>query len=346
MVIRWTLFALGAAVAFACGGGDPPVMSADGETLQLDDEPAAAPVERARTGNEAPVIERLSLDPESPRPGEQVVARVEATDPDGDAVALEYRWMVGGKRVSENGPFLHVEGAGRGAEIELVVVASDGTAKSRPETATARVGNLAPRVLQVVIEPLGEVIAGRDIVATPGGTDPDGDPIEYRYTWTVNGETASADTSTLPASHYGRGDEIVLEVVASDGVEDSDPLQSAAIKVVNAPPRVTSSPGAIGEDGVFRYEVQAEDPDGDSSFRYRLLNAPDGMTIGFDDGKLEWAPGPGVEGNHSVEIEVTDLFGGKGNQLFELRLSYAAEDVPAAADDVPAAADDGGEDEG
>jgi hypothetical protein len=114
--------------------------------------------------------------------------------------------------------------------------------------------------------------------------------------------------ATLPAGNFERGDVVVLEVVASDGSDATEPLASEPIKVENAPPRITSQSGKVEADGVYRYAVQAEDPDGDRAFRFRLLNGPPGMAIGFDDGQLRWDPPADAAGSHAIEIEVQDLF--------------------------------------
>jgi hypothetical protein len=180
-------------------------------------------------------------------------------------------------------------------------------------------------------------------VAAPEGVDPDGDRLRYSYRWLVDGEPLPDEEPTLRGDRFRRGDSIELEVVANDGTEDSETFRSDPIEVANAAPRITSTPGALGKDGAFRYEVTAQDPDGDTSFRYRLVEAPAGMTIGFDDGVVAWQPGDDAEGNHAVEVEVSDLFGGRATQPFEIRLAYAKGDEapPASAsDDEDAVSDD------
>ena len=333
--MRACAMALGVVAALACGGEEPPPESAAA--------PGPARTSAAGSGNGAPVIERIALAPERPRPGDQVVARVSARDPDGDDVELEYRWSVAGENIGESTSFLDLGDVARGSVVEVTVTASDGAQKSPPSRATARVGNQPPQVTGVAIEPMSPVTTGRDLVATPGGEDPDGDRIRYRYRWLVDGEPLPDEAPTLRGDRFARGDSIVLEVVASDGTDDSETFRSDPIEVANAPPRITSTPGAIGADGVFRYDVVTEDPDGDTAFRYRLVTAPAGMTIGFDDGRLSWRPGDESEGSHAVEVEVSDLFGGRSTQPFEIRLSYASpEDAPPASasdDDADADAD-------
>jgi hypothetical protein len=310
--------------ALLCGGlllqgcGGDPAQDATGAGSAADNRP--------------PEIESVALEPASPRPGQRVSARVVADDPDGDPIRLDFRWRVAGRPVPEadGRPSLHVEGGDRDASIEVSVVASDGRAQSDPATASAHVGNLPPTIVQVVLKPLGPVSAGHDVTASPRSTDPDGGEIDYRYRWSVNGEELPDVGATLAARHFSRGDRIELEVVASDGEDESAPVRSPPIEVVNAAPRIVSRPGRIGADGVFRYAVRVEDPDGDEGFRYRLLKGPSGMSIDPEQGELRWTPAFDAVGSHPVEIEVEDPHGGRATQSFALELLYGAEPPPAA----------------
>lgn len=209
-------------------------------------------------------------------------------------------------------------------------VCEDAAGESAQRRAAASVGNAAPRVLGVVFDPPDAVASGQDLTAQPQGVDDDGDEIEWSYRWSVNGRDLAESGPLLTSDQLRRGDTIVLRVVASDGVDESEPWESEPVKVGNAPPSITSTPGPLGEDGVFRYDVTAEDPDGDDAFSFRLAEAPDGMTIGANDGALRWQPGPDLAGRHAVEVEVVDVYGGRGTQTFELELSYADEDALAA----------------
>ena len=89
-----------------------------------------------------------------------------------------------------------------------------------------RTGNQPPVLLGVVLEPLGMVSVNHDVVAAPRARDPEGDDLRYRYAWTVNGMPVGGDDAVLPASRFKRGDEITLRVVALDGTDESEPLQS------------------------------------------------------------------------------------------------------------------------
>jgi hypothetical protein len=320
-------------VLAGCGSGEPPqpkttpigakTTPIGGVTPEKGKEPG--PV----AGKNPPVIRRIDLRPSRPTPGNVITAKVESFDPDGDEVSLSYAWAVDGVRVGEDQATLLLGDAPKGSPVQVTVIARDGDSKSPAKTVTAPIANRPPEMLGVVIEPLDEVRANRDIAANPRAQDPDGDPLEYRYRWRVNGDEADVDGPVLAADHYRRGDEIQLTVVAHDGEESSEPLTSAPFAVVNAPPRVTSTPGAFDEDGTFRYAVRADDPDGDRSLRYQLVEGPDGMEIDVVSGELTWTPTPDQAGIHPVTIEVGDRKGGTTAQSFDIRVEF--EEVPAPA---------------
>jgi hypothetical protein len=92
--------------------------------------------------------------------------------------------------------------------------------------------------------------------------------------------------------------------------------------VANASPVITSAPVGFGGDGAFRYQVAAEDPDGDRRLRYRLLDAPPGMAVDILFGMVTWTPADSQVGSHPVVIEVDDMAGGKATQSFEVRVAF------------------------
>ncbi|HIE55843.1 MAG TPA: hypothetical protein EYP90_11815, partial [Chromatiaceae bacterium] len=86
----------------------------------------------------------------------------------------------------------------------------------------------------------------------------------------------------------------------------------------NRPPRITSEPITTGRVGrPYQYLVQAEDDDGDP-LRFFLPEAPQGMQIDADSGRIDWAPEQA--GSFRVTVNVGDGQGGEERQSFELRI--------------------------
>ncbi len=117
---------------------------------------------------------------------------------------------------------------------------------------------------------------------------------------------------------------------ALDGEDASDPIDSAAVRVVGANPEIVSSPGGWSEDGTFRYRVEVVHPDGDRRIRFSLRSGPDGMVVDPISGEVQWAPVPAQLGDFPVAVAVEDSRGAVTVQAFELTV------VPPAHPAAPA----------
>jgi hypothetical protein len=268
--------------------------------------------------NSPPEIQRVTLDPEHPRAGDVVRARLEARDPDGDPVHGIYEWSVDGRDLAETGEKVLLRGARKGSTLELRVRASDGRSESAATRVTARLGNRPPRLDGATIKPPGEIPGGSDITVEPVAHDPDGDRLQFLYTWTVNSRPIRAEGPVLSTRELKRGDAVQVSVQATDGEDRSNAIESPPLRVGNAPPEVVSQPEGAGADGVFRYRVQAKDHDGDSPLRFELVSGPPGMTVSSARGEIEWEPRPDQVGRYPVTVQVDDLHGGKTLHRFEV----------------------------
>lgn len=325
---RWatasTLALLTAAGTWGCRSSETPEDPA-ARIAELGQAPALP-------ANRAPVLRSVVIQPWAPVAGEPLTAVVDATDPDGDAVRLSYHWFIDGRRYeSGDNQTLVLPERSKGALVELEVVPNDGRLDGAASHARVQVGNRAPVVLDVLLEPGLEITVEDEPVAIVRAEDPDRDPVEVRYRWLVNGRAVAATESRLSRRHFRRGDVIQLEALASDGDDESEPLRSPEIHVVNSPPSIVSTPEKIDEDGSFRYAVAVDDADGDRRLRYRLLEGPTGMTLDWLSGELSWAPSNDQQGTHAVKIEVDDLAGGKATQTFEIQVGFEeSAQAPAA----------------
>jgi hypothetical protein len=168
------------------------------------------------------------------------------------------------------------------------------------------------------------------VVATVAARDPDGDPLEFRYEWSVNDRPLPEEGDTLRTDRLRRGDAIRVRVVASDGTDESVPIPSGVVHVGNAHPEILSGPSGVSSDGSFRYAVQARDPDGDRNLRFELRKGPEGMKVNRIDGEVTWQATAKQAGAHAVEIVVEDSEGAQTVQAFEL-VVRVEDPQPAAA---------------
>jgi hypothetical protein len=73
-------------------------------------------------------------------------------------------------------------------------------------------------------------------------------------------------------------------------------------------------------DGVYRYDVHATDPDGDN-ITYALVEPPDGMTIDPDTGAISWPVSLASVGAYAVTVRAQDAEGLSGSQTFTLNIA-------------------------
>ena len=335
---------LGVLRALACGligaagcGGDDVARVEPGPAIAPASESASAP--RAGAANSAPQISSVRFDPAEPGAGISVRAVVEVADPDGDGVRLGYLWSVDGENIANHGAMLEIPAkTRRGATLELRVTASDGHLDSEAFMVSTVVGNRAPRISGLVIQPASHITASGPITAVATGSDPDGDALSFTYTWSVNDETADERGPVFPGDQLKRGDVLRVSVVASDEQSESEPLASPPIEVMNAAPVIRSQPVLASTDETFRYHVVAEDADGDR-LRYGLSSGPEGMTVLAMSGDVDWTPREKQGGSHPVEIWVEDAQGARVTQRFELSIGVSdAADPKAATPAAPAPA--------
>jgi RHS repeat-associated protein len=97
---------------------------------------------------------------------------------------------------------------------------------------------------------------------------------------------------------------------------------------INAPPVIKSQPEieVIGGQK-YQYQVKAEDINGDT-LTYKLLSAPDGMTINPSTGLVSWTTALDGVGNYQLAIEVSDGRGGITQQDFNLAVINTSPNRP------------------
>lgn len=306
-----------------------------------------------RGENQAPVVERVVLHPTRPLPGNRIEARIDVSDADGDPIRLSVEWRQAG-RVIARGPETSVtpERLRKGDEVEVVVTATDGRDESDPVRVATTAGNRAPLIQALYLTPAGEVKPGDAVTAAPEGQDADGDPLEYEFEWWLNGRVVrDADQATFDTSTLQRRDRLQARVRVTDGDEWSPTAESMVLELANRPPKIAGVPAIEAVGGGIHADLQAEDPDGDKSLRFRLVEGPQGLSIDPVSGRVSWKPASGTTGTHPVEVAVADSFGAESKLRFELSVSAAPGEKKEAAappakakaqadDDVDADADE------
>jgi len=164
--------------------------------------------------------------------------------------------------------------------------------------------NHPPVVKSVVILPM-PVVLSRPVTASVSAQDVDGQNIEYRYRWLVNGEGVAGQTApSFPQELLKQGDQVAVEVTPFDGVVEGAPFLSASASVGNTSPIIAHlSVGYDLDAQASRIIANAEviDPDQDSvTVSYRWTQSGRVVKEGEDNA----VDVVGLTAKDPVEVEV------------------------------------------
>ncbi|KPK82822.1 MAG: hypothetical protein AMS27_13900, partial [Bacteroides sp. SM23_62_1] len=143
------------------------------------------------------------------------------------------------------------------------------------------------------------------------GEDPEGEDVAYSLESPPAGmgiDPVDGVISWTPQS--GQEGIHKITVIVTDGTKQTKGDYSLKVEKPNLlPPVITYLPSDTTIEAGTEYKavVKAEDPEGAKVFFSLLENpTPSGMTINRFDGVIKWAPAVGQEGEHTVEVEVSD----------------------------------------
>jgi len=248
-------------------------------------------------------------------------ALAQAEDPDGDQVSYSYQWMVNGNNASgETRADFSPRGVSPEDKITVRITPSDGKEEGQPAVSDPfQVHNALPVVASVKIVPVSDQVLA-PLKAEVEATDADNDQITLSYQWLKDREEIPEATGPiLDSSLFEKRKIFQVRVTPSDRFGQGEAVVSSnSIRIVNVFPLISSDPPTALEDGVYRYQVKAEDPD-NQVLKFSLGSAPPGMKIS-PSGLIEWTPAPGQAGNFTVEVKVEDPDGGSTTQRFSLSL--------------------------
>ena len=198
-------------------------------------------------GDDPPQVHSVSITPAIPRTNDLVTAVVDASDPDGDPITLDYSWSRNGAQIvgaAASTLDLSVAGAGDRGDAIAVTVTASGVASSSPTaSAPVTVADSPP----VFAQDLGALTnsEGDAISLSAAAYDADGDAITYVATGLPTGLMIGASTGLIS----GR--------IAADAAAQSPYPVSVA----------TSQGGTAGPTDTFTWTVTAPPPPTAIAFR-------------------------------------------------------------------------------
>ena len=209
------------------------------------------------------------------------------TDVDGHDVDVTFEWYVEGTLVLEDtndtGASFLSNAFVKHEEVYVLATPSDGWSYGTTFTSdVVTIANTPPLFTAVDINPLAATEATTLTCTPSGGTDADGDVLEYRYHWWAGGAGGAGDSS-VDGDDFDAGDEVYCEVTVHDGEEDGNTLESARVDVDNTPPEVTAATLSTSEPteaSGITVAVSSVDVDGDTvTYKYQWTVAGAAVSV-------------------------------------------------------------------
>ncbi|MCG6916238.1 MAG: putative Ig domain-containing protein [Deltaproteobacteria bacterium] len=236
---------------------------------------------------------------------------------------LSYQWLRNNVPIpGAIRPMLPSEQFSKGDFVSVQVRVAQAGADRDPVTSDpVLIGNTPPVVDWVSIGP-APPSSTTSLEAVAKGSDLDNDKLSFSYQWTVSGEpVVGQEGPTLASNYFKRGDQIEVTAVPYDGTDWGQPGSSVKVTISNSPPIIKSTPpGELRGGTTYRYQVQAEDADGDTLTFSLQGEPPKGMVIDSQTGVVEWQVViPEKPVTYVYEVVVEDPEGAKSIQTVTLK---------------------------
>lgn len=283
------------------------------------------------SGNHAPVLRAVAIQPVPLVLTGSIVAHVEAHDIDRNPLRFRYQWSINGEVVAgQEGEQLPAALLKRGDRVSVQVWPHDGIIEGASMASGSAVVENSPPVGAIEIRP-AYVFPGTPVQVQANISDLDGDSVHVLYRWWKNDKLIhDGDEAEFDTSGFVRGDTLRVEAVPSDGMVMGATIRSATITVGNAPPQILSTPSAIFANNRYSYQIEAKDLEGDA-ITFSLEAAPPGMQIDAQTGLVTWVVQLNQVGSHNVRVLAKDSQGASAFQEFELKLTTVTAPAPTGA---------------
>lgn len=297
--------------------------------------------------NRAPAF--TSQPPTSATTGILYAYNAQATDPDdGDTLTYALKQAPAGATVNpQTGELRWTPPAtDAGKTVSFVLEVCDNRTPPRcVQQSWQVVVTLNNRPPQITSTPPAAATEDQSYAYTPVATDPDGDPITWRFAKAPTGATIDPATGRIAwtPGDADAGKDVEFEIQACDN-KGACTTQSWKTQVTNVPdaPVFTSTPPTNAtEDQVFRYRPTATDPDpGASTLTYKLSKGPQGAVYDPATGEVIWVPGDNDAGKTvEFEVEVCDQDNNCTKQTWKVTVANTP-DAPKITSTPPTTAEE------
>jgi RHS repeat-associated protein len=269
--------------------------------------------------NLAPAIS--STPPGSVALGQTYRYAFQASDPDGDALAITLPTAPAGMTIDSSGMITWTPTAAQFGPNAVDVHVDDGQGATIDQSFTVQVvtqPSIHPP--SITSTPPGSATVGSMYSYNATGHDPDNTPLIWSLDSAPAGMTVDGMLGTVrwvPTADELGSQKVALRLTNGEGQAFIQTF-TVLVQAVNLPPVITSEPQTqIGAGQLYSYAVQASDADGDP-LNYSLTQHPSGMTIDPASGMIQWTPTAAQAGTQSVAIQVSDGQGGTATQTWSI----------------------------
>jgi len=251
---------------------------------------------------------------------------VSATDPENDPLRFSLGVRPDGMAIDAATGLIAWTPSQAGSQTVEVLV-EDSQGGSNRQLFTLEVGaEVLNRAPSITSTPLFLADTNQPYVYPVTAIDPDGDDLTFELIAAPAGVTIDAETGELTWTEPVLGNHQVV-VGVTDGALGAAQGFTLTVQEDLAPvfdPTVVPPAEAV-PDQLYRYDVQAFDPNG-GPLTYRLDDTSADLGMTLDElGRLRWTPTDADVGNHSVTIEVVDAQGTTASQSFAIAVTADTE---------------------
>ncbi|MBL8287839.1 MAG: putative Ig domain-containing protein [Rubrivivax sp.] len=251
--------------------------------------------------------------------------QIEASDPDGDALAFTLDAGPDGLGLDGATGILgwtpRADQLGNHA-VTLRVADARGLSATQSFTLTVVAGRAPPQITSV---PVTTALVGALYRYVVRAVDPNGDAFTLSLLQAPAGmsiDAASGAITWTPAAQQTGAQAVTVRAADAGGLATTQ-VFSVAVGAANVAPQITSAPVTAATTGQpYSYLVVAADPDGDP-LAYSLLQGPAGMTLDAASGLLGWTPTAAQAGSHAVSVRAADPAGLAATQSFAIAVAPA-----------------------
>ncbi|GAB5443698.1 MAG: hypothetical protein Fues2KO_40470 [Fuerstiella sp.] len=256
--------------------------------------------------------------------GDRYTYLVQANDPNGDPLGVSLDSAPAGMTIDADGVVTWQPTPAQLGSHTVRVLSDDGRGGVAVQEFTLTVEtqpvNLPPSITS---PPLTFAVAEQPYRFSPTATDPNADALLWSLEDGPIGMSIDANTGRIDwtPTTADIGEHAVTVQVIDPLAAFSQLTYTLRVNAVNTPPVILSTPPTSGAVGAtYLYQVAANDADQDT-LTFSLTQAPTGMTINPQTGRIQWTPATGQDGNADVGVTVADSLGATITQNFRIAVA-------------------------